>query len=145
MERPSVQSNMNYTSRRGPMSDATRLQALKIVLVVVGIISIVGLYPLMIVWPAGWAWHTGYSDYPLMIAGIYATLGVFLILAARNPLASLSLIWFTVWSSVAHGGIMTVQALAQAQHRGHLWGDVPVLFLIAAVLAALTPRRQRAA
>src|SRR4051794_7272268 len=51
------------------MSDATRLQALKIVLVVVGIISIVGVYPLMIVWPAGWTWHTGYSDYPLMIVG----------------------------------------------------------------------------
>jgi hypothetical protein len=126
------------------MSDATRLQALKVVLVVVGIISIAGVYPLMIVWPSGWTWHTGYSDYPLMIVGIYATLGVFLILAARNPLASLSLIWFTVWSSVVHGGIMAVQALAQAQHRGHLWGDVPVLFLIAAVLAALIPRRQRA-
>jgi hypothetical protein len=126
------------------MSDATRLRFLKIALVVLGILSIVGVYPLMVLWPSGWTWHAGYSDYPLMIVGIYATLGVFLILAARNPLASLSLIWFTVWSSVVHGGIMAVQALAQPQHRGHLWGDVPVLFLEAALLAALTPRRASA-
>ena len=65
------------------------------------------------VWPSGWTWHSGHSDYPLMIVGIYATLGVFLLLAARDPLAHRSLIWFTVWSSVVHGGIMAVQALAQ--------------------------------
>jgi hypothetical protein len=74
----------------------------------VGIIFIFGIYILMIVWPSGWAWHSGHSDYPLMIVGIYATLGVFLILAARDPLTHRSLIWFTVWSSVVHGGIMAV-------------------------------------
>src|SRR3954466_1825754 len=115
------------------MNDATRLQALKVVLVVVGIISIVGVYPLMIVWPSGWAWHQGYSDYPLMIVGIYATLGVFLLRAARAPLEHLSLIWFTVWSSVVHGAIMTWQSLAHAGHRGHLLGDVPALFILAAL------------
>ena len=94
------------------MNEADRLKYLKIALVLVGIIFIAGIYPLMIIWPSGWSWHMGHSDYPLMIVGIYATLGVFLIIAARNPLAHLSLIWFTVWSSVVHGGIMTVQALA---------------------------------
>ena len=79
-----------------------------------------------------------------MIVGIYATLGVFLILAARDPLANRSLIWFTVWSSVVHGGIMAVQALAPNSH-GHLVGDVPALFIIAIVLALLTPRGSRAA
>jgi hypothetical protein len=52
-----------------------------------------------------------------MIVGIYATLGVFLFLAAKNPLEHLSLIWFTVWSSVVHGGIMGVQALVSPEHR----------------------------
>ena len=79
-----------------------------------------------------------------MIIGIYATLGVFLIIASRNPLAHLSLIWFTVWSSIVHGGIMTVQALVNHQNHGHLLGDVPALFLIAIVLAALTPRGEKA-
>jgi hypothetical protein len=76
----------------------------------------------------------------MMIVGIYATLGVFLILAARDPLANLSLIWFTVWSSVVHGGIMAVQAVTQPAQTGHLAGDVPALFVIAVALAVLTPR-----
>ncbi len=121
------------------MSDIQRLNYLRIALMITGI-ACLALYPLMLVWPSGWAWHKGYSDYPLMIVGIYATLGVFLIMAARNPLDNLSLIWFAVWSSVVHGGIMTVQALAGVEHRGHLLGDVPVLFIAAVVLGVLTPR-----
>jgi hypothetical protein len=78
-----------------------------------------------------------------MIIGVYATLGVFLIIAARNPLEHLSLIWFAVWSSIVHGGIMGVQALVYPQHRGHLFGDVPVLLVAAAVFAFLTPRGEK--
>jgi ABC-type Fe3+-siderophore transport system permease subunit len=75
-----------------------------------------------------------------MILSVYATLGVFLLFASRNPLAHLSLIWFTVWSSVAHAVVMAAQALANPEHIGHLWGDVLTLSLVAAVLAFLTPR-----
>lgn len=78
-----------------------------------------------------------------MILTIYATLGVFLILAARNPLANRSLIWFTVWSSIAHGGVMAVQSFDGDHHMGHLWGDVLALFAVAAVLALLTPREAK--
>jgi hypothetical protein len=123
------------------MDADSKLGSLRVALVVVGIIFIVGVYPLTIVWPSGWAWHTGGpSMYLQMILGIYATLGVFLLLAARNPLKNLSLIWFTVWSSVVHGGIMLEQALVYPEHHGHLVGDVPALLLIAIVLAILTPR-----
>jgi hypothetical protein len=122
------------------MTDATRLKYLRIALVLVGIIFIFGIYLFMIVWPSGWIWHSGHSDYPLMIVGVYATLGVFLLFAARDPLAHRSLIWFTVWSSVVHGGIMAVQALGPGSH-GHLVGDVPALFIVAIALALLTPRR----
>lgn len=78
------------------MNATLRLKYLQMALVAIGITFIAGIYLLMIVWPSGWTWHTGHSDYPLMIIGIYATLGVFLIMAARNPMAHLSLIWFTV-------------------------------------------------
>jgi len=94
----------------------------------------------MILWPSGWTWHTGHSDYPLMIVGIYATLGGFLIMAARNPLENLSLIWFTVWSSVVHAAIMAVQSFEAPENHGHLLGDVPALIFVAVLLAALTPR-----
>jgi hypothetical protein len=122
------------------MTDTHRLKYLQIALVLVGITFIVGLYLLMIVWPSGWTWHTGQSHYPIMLVGVYATLGVFLLIAARNPLDHLSLIWFTIWSSVMHSGIMAVQSLMNPEHHGHLVGDVPALFIVAAVLAVLTPR-----
>ena len=75
-----------------------------------------------------------------MILGVYATLGVFLIIASRNPLQHRSLIWFTVWSSLVHGGIMAVQALNMPAEHGHLLGDIPALLLVAVVLAVLMPR-----
>ncbi|MEX3984523.1 DUF6632 domain-containing protein [Paraburkholderia sp. EG287A] len=126
------------------MDDSIRLKSLSIALYAVGAIATFAIYPLMVLWPSGWTWHSGHSDYPLMIVGIYATLGVFLMRAARRPLEHLSLIWFTVWSSVVHGAIMTVQSLASPGHLGHLLGDVPALFIVAAVLAVLTPRRASA-
>ncbi len=123
------------------MAESDRTKFLRIALLLVGLIFIFGIYPLTIIWPSGWAWHASdRSDYLEMILGIYATLGVFLIVASRNPLANLSIIWFTVWSSVVHGGIMGAQALINTEHMGHLWGDVLALFLVAAVLAILTPR-----
>lgn len=118
---------------------------LRIALVVVGLLLIAGLYPLTVLWPSGWAWHhTGQSMYLQMILGVYATLGIFLLLAARDPLAHRSLIWFMVWSSVVHAGIMAAQSMAYPEHRGHLFGDVPALLIIAAVLALLMPRREKA-
>ena len=103
------------------------------------------LYPMSMLWPSGWAWHEGTpqsNDYFMMIVGIYATLGIFLLRAARRPAAHASLIWFTIWSSVVHGAIMAVQAVSDPAERGHLVGDVPALFLIAAVLGLLMPRRR---
>lgn len=118
---------------------------LRIALIAVGLVFVVGIYPLTILWPAGWAWHhTGQSMYLQMILGVYATLGVFLILAARDPLAHRSLIWFAVWSSVVHAAIMAAQSLVYPEHRGHLYGDVPALLIVAALLAVLMPRRTSA-
>jgi hypothetical protein len=122
------------------MSTTNRIKYLSISLLLVGLIFSVGLYPLTVLWPSGWSWHTGQSHYLPMILGIYATLGAFLVVASRNPLAHLSLIWFTVWSSVVHAGIMAVQSLMNPEHMGHLWGDVLALFAVGAVLALLTPR-----
>ena len=122
------------------MSDASRLHFLRIALIVVGLTFIFGIYPLGIVWPAGWVWGHGHSHYLMMIIGVYATLGVFLIIASRDPMAHKSLIWFTVWSSFVHGAIMAFQSIADIRHIGHLWGDAPALIVVGAVLAALMPR-----
>jgi hypothetical protein len=124
------------------MKDSTYRRLLQLALRVVGLIFIFGVYPLTRIWPSGWAWHTGQSEYLTMIIGIYATLGIFLLIASTNPLEHRSLIWFTVWSSIVHAGIMTVQALLDPEHVGHLYGDVLALFLVAAVLTWLMPKRQ---
>lgn len=125
------------------MNNATRAKYLPLVLRAFGLIFIFGLYPLTVVWPSGWAWHAGPSEYLQMIIAIYATLGVFLFIAAKNPARHVALISFTIWSSVAHGATMAVQSLAKAEHLGHLWGDVPALFLVALVLGMLCPAAVR--
>jgi hypothetical protein len=116
-----------------------RVRNLRVALVAVGAIFI-GAGALLVVWPSGWRWQPHHLYYEEMILGIYATLGVFLLRAARQPLAHLSLIWFTVWSSVVHGAIMGVQAMAGAHDHGHLIGDVPALLIVAVALAVLAPR-----
>ena len=123
------------------MSNSARLRYLQMALILVGLIFIFGVYPLMMgLWPSGWRWSPNQPQYEQMIVGVYATLGVFLLLAARNPLRNLSLIWFTVFSSVVHAAIMTVQALQAPAEHGHMLGDIPALFFVAILLGVLTPR-----
>jgi hypothetical protein len=118
---------------------------LQVLLVAFGLVFCL-VWPLALVWPAGWAWHAGApsaSQYFMMIVGVYATLGVFLIAAARDPLAHASLIWFAAVSSAVHAAIMALQSLADPMHRGHLFGDVPALLLVALAFAVLLPLAQR--
>src|SRR5262245_31652594 len=98
-------ANDSIVRRQGgtPMSDTKRL--LSAALVVFGIAFCL-IFPLSVVWPSGWAWHEGSpaaSDYFMMIVGVYITLGVFMIRAAKDPAANASLIWFVVFSSIVHG------------------------------------------
>ena len=122
------------------MNPATKEKGLKISLIAFGIIFFL-IYPLGYIWPSGWVWHGGEGVYYLqMIAGIYAVLGAFLIIAARNPDANRSLILFTIVSSVVHAAIMAVQAISDQHEHGHLVGDVPALLLVAAVLWFFLPK-----
>ena len=125
------------------MDESRRLALLRIALRAVGLLCLVGFYPLTVVWPSGWAWHAGQSHYLQMIIGIYATLGVFLLLAAKDPARHLGLISFAIWSSIVHGLIMAFQSVSSPQHTGHLYGDVPALLLVAAVLGYLCPAAAR--
>ena len=122
------------------MDNATKEKLLSKALIVFGIIFFL-IYPIGIVWPAGWIWHGGEGMYYLqMICGVYAVLGAFLIRAAKNPAENRSLISFTIWSSLVHAVIMAAQALGDEHETGHLIGDVPALLLVAGVLWFLSPR-----
>ena len=125
------------------MSETSRQYFLTLALRILAGVFVLGFYPLTIVWPSGWTWHAGQSNYIQMMIALYATLGVFLFLAARNPEQHLSLISFTIWSSIVHAGTMAVQSIVNPAHRAHLYGDVPALFIAAALLGWLSPRAFR--
>ncbi len=112
---------------------------LRIALIVVGLAFLL-IYPLTKIWASGWVWQPDQTESLQMIIGVYATLGVFLLWASQKPQAHLSLIWFTVWSSAVHGLIMGVQAVIDPAERGHLFGDVPAMILVAIVLGFLASR-----
>jgi hypothetical protein len=126
-----------------------RERALQVVLTLVGLVFIFGIYTFVMIWPSGWSWHTGQSHelphYLEMILGVYATLGVFLLIASRRPAEHRSLIAFTAWSSLVHAGIMAAQALRTVGEQGHLLGDVPALLIVGIVLIALAPPKPLAA
>lgn len=125
------------------MNNALRARILRYALRAFGVAFLL-VYPLGLLWPSGWVWHGGAGAYYLqMIQGIYAVLGIFLIMAAADPAAHGSLISFTAWSSLVHAVIMAVQAFGDPHERGHLTGDVPALIVIAFVLWYCSPPRNR--
>lgn len=107
-----------------------RERALKIVLVVVGLLFAALVYPMLV--------FVKQEPALAMMMSVYATLGVFLLLAARNPAANRSLIAFTAWSSLVHAVFMGTQALLNFVQRGELVG-VGVLAVIGITLIALAP------
>jgi uncharacterized protein DUF6632 len=110
-----------------------RERALKVSLVVVGLVFCGTAYPLTM--------SVKQSPALAMMLSLYVTLGIFLLLAARNPSANRSLIAFTAWSSFAHAVLMGGQALAGLIARRELIGSV-VFILIGIVLLALAPGKQ---
>ncbi len=110
-----------------------RERALKVVLVVVGLLFCGLVYPLVL--------FVKQEPALAMMTSLYVTLGIFLLLAARNPPANRSLIAFTAWSSFAHAAVMSFQAFRNLIARGELIGSV-VLVVIGVALIALAPATQ---
>jgi hypothetical protein len=114
-----------------------RQRALQVALILFGLLMLVGLYP-VIVWKPDLACEQ-------MLGIVYATLGAFLLIAARNPSAHRSLIAFTAWSSLTHGTLMAVQIYKHTTpDHGYLAAVVP-FYVIAIVLLALVPAKVPAA
>jgi hypothetical protein len=110
-----------------------RERTLKVVLGIVGLLFIAGLYPLL---------RLQVDPAEQMLAVVYITLGVFLLLGLRNPSANRSLIAFTAWSSFTHGGIMALQAFRNQIPRADLLRAVLPLFIVGVVLIVLAPGKR---
>ncbi|MEH6637865.1 MAG: DUF6632 domain-containing protein [Porticoccaceae bacterium] len=124
------------------MQRNTKMKYLSIALYAIGVIFIVGVPAMMmVVWPDGWSWLPAQPEYEQMIMGIYITLGIFLIRAAKDPMEHASLIWFTIWSSIVHAGIMLAQAIVDETEHANMLGDIPALFFVAFLLWYLMPNK----
>ena len=111
-------------------------RAQKVVLVIVGLLFVATIYPLAFL----------VRDEPTlqMMLSLYVTLGVFLLLASRNPSAHRSLIAFAAWSSFAHAATMAVQALGDVSERVHLLIGVAMFVIIGLALIVVSPQKATA-
>jgi hypothetical protein len=113
-----------------------RERALKVVLVLVGLLFLAGIYAL-------WRFQANAGEQ--MLGSVYVTLGFFLVLASRNPSANRSLIAFTAWSSLVHAGMMAWQAFHNVIPRDDLLRAVLPLAIVGLALIALAPAKARTA
>jgi succinate-acetate transporter protein len=110
-------------------------RVLKVVLVVVGLLFVGLAYPLVMF----------FSRLPevAMMMSIYVTLGIFLLLAARNPAANRSLIAFAGWANLAHAAVMSVQEYRHIIEPREIPGVI-LFGVIGLALIALTPGKKSA-
>jgi peptidoglycan/LPS O-acetylase OafA/YrhL len=114
-----------------------RERVLKVVLVLAGLVFSAGVLPVM-----DSLWHQNQSMYTFdMMLSLYVALGIFLLIAARNPSANRSLVAFTAWSCFAHAAVMAVTSFSKGGYRGDLWG-VAVLVIIGVILMVLAPAKE---
>ena len=117
-----------------------RERALKVVLVVVGLFFSAAAYPAI-----GGLRDPAHSDTgDTMMMGLYVALGIFLLIAVRNPPAHRSLIAFAAWSSFAHALVMSILGFEMASERAGFLGGSAVLVVIGVVLLALVPGKESA-
>ena len=114
-----------------------RERALKVVLVLVGLAFSAGVFPVA---ESLWRQNQSMDTFDMMLS-LYVALGIFLLIAARDPSANRSLIAFTAWSCFAHAAVMAVTSFSKGGYRGDLWG-VPVLGIIGVALIVLAPAKR---
>ena len=114
-----------------------RERGLKVTLVVVGLFFTALVYRWgSVLWERN---EAAYAE--IMMMSLYVTLGVFLLLASRNPAEHRSLIAFAAWSSLAHAVTMALQAISDVSERIHLLFGVALFTIIGIVLMAFSPAK----
>ncbi|MFS1526401.1 DUF6632 domain-containing protein [Microbulbifer sp. 2304DJ12-6] len=123
------------------MDGTARVKCLPIALKAIGLFYIFGVYPMMLwAWPTGWGKIPPYHEFQLIGLALYATLGVYLILAGRNLAANIGLIWFTISVNLVCGTTMLVMMVANRVEMVNWAGNISVQYLIAGILWYLMPR-----
>ena len=130
----------------------SRERALKVVLVLVGLLFSAGIYPMVTIVRSVLQPHNE-NTLPIvlkaaneaMILSLYVTLGIFLLLAARQPSAHRSVIAFAAWSSFAHASVMAVMSIQLPTARAELLITAVALSIIGVLLIMFAPGKQTTA
>ncbi|WKD48961.1 DUF6632 domain-containing protein [Microbulbifer spongiae] len=126
------------------MDDISRVKNLIIAMRLIGVFFIFAIYPLMTwIWPSGWGWTPRQPEYERIIAGAFATLGVFLVIGSKYPLKYINLIWFTIWLNLVYATIMLLMVAVDRSGEENLFGNIPVQYLIAGILWYFIPKNIR--
>lgn len=116
-----------------------RERALKVVMVLVGLLYTAAIYPIVMALrhptPAD---DTGDT----MMMSLYFTLGIFLLLAARNPPEHRDVIAFTAWSNFAHAVVMTYLGFYIPEEKTGFIAASGILVAIGVALLALSPSKR---
>jgi hypothetical protein len=116
-----------------------RNKALRILLVLFGLIFVAGVYPLITSVRSGWAANK--EDAEPMALSLYVTMGIFLLVAARNPSANRGVIAFAAWLNIAHAAVMAAMAVHLPNERQDLLIAAAVFGVIGASLILLAPAK----
>src|ERR1700693_3678229 len=117
-----------------------RDKALRILLILFGLIFVAGVYSLISSIRSGWP--ADREDAEPMAISLYVTMGIFLLVAARNPSANRGVITFAAWLNIAHGAVMAVMAVHLPNERQDLLIASAVFAAIGAALILLPPPEQ---
>ena len=117
-----------------------RDKALRTLLVLFGLIFVAGVYPLITSVRSGW--QANKEDAEPMGLSLYVMMGIFLLIAARNPSANRGVITFAAWLNIAHAAVMAVMAIHVTSAREGLLIAAAVFAVIGAALIMLAPAKQ---
>jgi uncharacterized membrane protein YhdT len=117
-----------------------REKALKILLVLFGLIFVAGVYPLITSVRSGW--QANKEDAEPMALSLYVMMGIFLLVAARNPSVNRGVIAFAAWLNIAHAAVMAVMSVHLPNERQDLLIASAVFAAIGAALILLAPAKQ---
>jgi hypothetical protein len=124
-----------------------RMRALQGGLVLAGLFYLFWAYITFdILWRSSWL-H-GNQDALPMFTSVNAVLGVFLLLAVKQPERHRSLIAYGAWSSLAHAftmTIMSVEAWSRGLHREDSPQDIVIIGGIGVLLLVILPAKEPAA
>jgi hypothetical protein len=115
-----------------------RGKALQILLVLLGLLFVAGVYPLITSIRSGWQGNR--EDAEPMAISLYVTMGIFLLVSARNPLANRGVIIFAAWLNIAHAAVMAVMAVHLPNEREGLLIAAAVFGVFGAALIILAPK-----